>query len=215
MDKGVDQFIKRAKTWKEEMTQLRSILLTCQLEESIKWGQPCYSIKNKNILLIAPFKAHCDLGFFNGAALKDEKGLLVKAGVNTQSARQMRFTSTKEIEKYKSVIKSYVKEAIENEKKGIKYTSSEKAEPIIVEELEAIFKKNTPFKKAFAALTPGRQRAYLIHFSGAKQSATRIARINKYTDSILVGKGINDCTCGLSKKMPYCDGSHKSMIHDR
>ena len=209
MDQQVELFIKKSTLWQEEMKMLRSILLACQLEESIKWGQPCYSINNKNIVMIQAFKAHCDLGFFNGAALKDDKGLLVKAGANTQAARQMRFTDTNEIKKIQSVIKSYVKEAIENEKQGLKPNPSEKAEPIFVEELELILKKNTPFKKAFEALTPGRQRAYLIHFSAAKQSATRVARIEKYTDAILAGRGINDCTCGLSKKMPYCDGSHK------
>jgi uncharacterized protein YdeI (YjbR/CyaY-like superfamily) len=209
MNNPVDQYLQKAKTWQAEMTLLRSILLDCKLEESIKWGQPCYTINNKNIVMIAPFKAHCDLAFFNGATLKDDKGLLVKAGVNTQSARQMRFTSADEIIKLKSVIKSYVKEGIENEKQGLKPIATEKAEPILVEELDAIFKKNGAFKKAFTALTPGRQRAYLIHFSGAKQAATRIARIEKYVDAILAGRGINDCTCGLSKKMPYCDGSHK------
>jgi uncharacterized protein YdeI (YjbR/CyaY-like superfamily) len=135
--------------------------------------------------------------------------ILVKAGVNTQSARQMRFINIQEITKFKSVIKSYVKEAIENEKQGIKSNTTEKVEPIIVEELEVIFKKNASLKKAFAALTPGRQRAYLIHFSGAKQPATRIARIEKHREAILAGRGINDCTCGLSKRMPYYDGSHK------
>ncbi len=209
MEKSVDDYLQKAKQWKEEMTQLRTILLSCKLDESIKWGQPCYSVNNKNLVIIAPFKAHCDLGFFNGATLKDEKGILVKAGVNTQSSRQMRFVNVQEITKLKSVIKSYVKEAIENEKQGIKSTSTENIEPIIVEELEAIFKKNAPLKKAFAALTPGRQRAYLIHFSGAKQAATRVTRIEKNIDAILAGRGINDCTCGLSKKMPYCDGSHK------
>lgn len=209
MEKSVDEYLQKAKQWKEEMTQLRTILLSCKLDEAIKWGQPCYSVNNKNLVIIAPFKTHCDLGFFNGATLKDEKGILVKAGVNTQSSRQMRFINVQEITKLKSVIKSYVKEAIENEKQGIKSTSTENIEPIIVEELEAIFKKNAPLKKAFAALTPGRQRAYLIHFSGAKQAATRVARIEKNIDAILAGRGINDCTCGLSKKMPYCDGSHK------
>lgn len=209
MEKSVDDYLQKAKQWKEEITQLRTILLSCNLDESIKWGQPCYSVNNKNLVIIAPFKAHCDLGFFNGATLKDEKGILVKAGVNTQSSRQMRFVNVQEITKLKSVIKSYVKEAIENEKQGIKSTSTENIEPIIVEELEAIFKKNAPLKKAFAALTPGRQRAYLIHFSGAKQAATRVTRIEKNIDAILAGRGINDCTCGLSKKMPYCDGSHK------
>lgn len=209
MDTGVDQYITKAKSWKDEMTLLRTILLSCKLDESIKWGQPCYSSNNKNLIIIAPFKTHCDLGIFNGATLKDEKGLLVKAGVNTQSSRQLRFTNLEEIKKNKSIIASYVKEAIENEKKGLKFIPDEADKTIHVAELETIFKKNAPLKKAFTALTPGRQRAYLIHFSGAKQSATRIARIEKYTDAILAGRGINDCTCGLSKKMPYCDGSHK------
>ncbi|MEY4459270.1 MAG: hypothetical protein RIT38_475 [Bacteroidota bacterium] len=209
MDTGVDLYISKAKSWKDEMTLLRTILLSCKLDESIKWGQPCYSSNNKNLIIIAPFKTHCDLGIFNGATLKDEKGLLVKAGVNTQSSRQLRFTNLEEIKKNKSIIASYVKEAIENEKKGLKFIPDEADKTIHVAELETIFKKNAPLKKAFTALTPGRQRAYLIHFSGAKQSATRIARIEKYTDAILAGRGINDCTCGLSKKMPYCDGSHK------
>ncbi len=209
MNPQVDAYITKLKNWQAEIKILRSILLDCKLEEAIKWGQPCYSINNKNVVIIAPFKTHCDLGFFNGVSLKDEKGVLVKAGVNTQSSRQMRFVNVQEITKLKSVIKSYVKEAIENEKHGIKTATTEKIEPIIVEEFEIILKKNTPLKKAFAALTPGRQRAYLIHFSGAKQPATRIARIEKNIDAILAGRGINDCTCGLSKRMPYCDGSHK------
>lgn len=209
MNPQVDAYIAKLKNWKAEIKILRSILLDCKLEEAIKWGQLCYSINNKNVVIIAPFKTHCDLGFFNGVSLKDEKGVLVKAGVNTQSSRQMRFVNVQEITKLKPVIKSYVKEAIENEKQGIKTVTAEKIEPIIVEEFEMILKKNVPLKKAFAALTPGRQRAYLIHFSGAKQPTTRIARIEKNIDAILAGRGINDCTCGLSKRMPYCDGSHK------
>ena len=204
----VDQFIQNAKQWKAEMVQLRSILLSCNLEESIKWGQPCYSIQNKNIVIIAAFKSTIDLGFFNGVLLKDPKGLLVKPGENTQASRQLRFTSINEIIKLKSVIASYVKEALKNEVDGVK-PILDKPEAIVVEELEAIFKKNAKLKKAFTALTPGRQRAYMIYFSGAKQSETRIARIEKHTAGILAGRGINDCTCGLSKKMPYCDGSHK------
>jgi uncharacterized protein YdeI (YjbR/CyaY-like superfamily) len=161
-------------------------------------------------VIIAPFKAHCDLGFFNGAALKDDKQLLVVAGKHTQDSRQMRFTNLEEIEQSKSVIRAYIKEAIDNEKNGVKSIPVEK-NGIVVEELEIIFKKDTPFKKAFVALTSGRQRAYLIHFSGAKQSETRINRINNYRQRILSGIGINDCTCGLSKRMPSCDGSHKQL----
>jgi uncharacterized protein YdeI (YjbR/CyaY-like superfamily) len=210
MHPEVDAYIGRVKQWQAEIQLLRTILLACKLEETIKWGQPCYTINDKNIVLIAPFKAHCDLGFFNGAVLKDEKQLLVAAGKHTQGSRQMRFANLKDIEASKSVIRKYIKEAIENEKNGVKLIQTEKKE-IEVEELEDIFKKDAPFKKAFTALTPGRQRAYLIHFSGAKQSETRINRINNYRQRILSGIGINDCTCGLSKRMPTCDGSHKQL----
>jgi len=210
MDQQVDLYIAKLKNWQAEVKTLRSILLDCKLEEIIKWGQPCYSSNNKNVVIIAPFKTHCDLGFFNGALLKDKKQLLEKAGEHTQAARQMRFKDVKDIIKLKTTIKSYIKEAIAIEAKGLKFESTEASKSIQVEELEAIFKKNKALQKAFLALTPGRQRAYLIHFAGAKQSATRIARIEKYTESILAGRGINDCTCGLSKKMPYCDGSHKN-----
>jgi len=210
MHPEVDAYIGRVKQWQAEIQLLRTILLACKLEETIKWGQPCYTINDKNIVLIAPFKAHCDLGFFNGAVLKDEKQLLVAAGKHTQGSRQMRFTNLKDIEASKSVIRNYIKEAIENEKNGVKLIQTEKKE-IEVEELETIFKKDAPFKKAFTALTPGRQRAYLIHFSGAKQSETRINRIQNYRQRILSGIGINDCTCGLSKRMPTCDGSHKQL----
>ena len=210
MHPEVDAYIGRVKQWQAEIQLLRTILLSYKLEETIKWGQPCYTINDKNIVLIAPFKAHCDLGFFNGAVLKDEKQLLVAAGKHTQGSRQMRFTNLKDIEQSKSIIRKYVKEAIENEKNGVKLIQTEKKE-IEIEELEAIFKKDAPFKKAFTALTPGRQRAYLIHFSGAKQSETRINRIQNYRQRILSGIGINDCTCGLSKRMPSCDGSHNQL----
>jgi uncharacterized protein YdeI (YjbR/CyaY-like superfamily) len=210
MHPEVDAYIARAKQWQAEIQLLRTILLDCKLEETIKWGQPCYTMHDKNIVIIAPFKAHCDLGFFNGVLLKDTKGVLLKPGANTQASRQLRFKNINEIEKLKSVIISYVKEAIKNEVAGLKPTL-EKPEAIVVEELDAIFKKNAPLKKAFTALTPGRQRAYLIYFSGAKQSETRINRINHYRQRILSGIGINDCTCGLSKRMPTCDGSHKQL----
>jgi uncharacterized protein YdeI (YjbR/CyaY-like superfamily) len=211
MKSGVEQFIQNAKNWQDEMTLLRSILLECPLTEVIKWGMPCYTFNEKNIVIIQNFKNHCDLGFFNGAALADLGGLLVKAGKNTQFASQLRFEHLEDIKKKKALIKAYVKEAIEIEKKGIK-VEVEKAptiEPIA--ELLSVFKKNKAFEKAFNALTPGRQRGYLLFFDGAKQSDTKISRIEKYIPRILDGKGINDCTCGLSKRMPNCDGSHKFL----
>ena len=168
----VDQFIQNAKQWKAEMVVLRTILLSCKLEEAIKWGQPCYTINDKNIVIIAAFKTHIDLGFFNGVLLKDAKGLLVKPGANTQASRQLRFTSISEIEKLKSVITSYVKEAIKNEVEGIK-PILEKPETIVVEELDVIFKKNAPLKKAFTALTPGRQRAVRVLSGGIATNRRR------------------------------------------
>lgn len=209
MNKEVDIFIKKAKKWQVEIQLLRAILLECELEETLKWGQPCYVYNASNIVIIQAFKDHCDLGFFNGALLKDVKGLLVKAGENTQAGRQLRYTDNKEIVKQKSIIKSYIKEAISIAKTGKKMEKNEITATIIVEELEDLFKKNTAFKKAFELLTPGRKRGYLIYFSGAKQSETRITRINNYIPKIMCGKGIHDCTCGLSKRMPNCDGSHK------
>jgi len=151
------------------------------------------------------------MGFFNGASLTDLKQLLVKAGEHTQSGRQLRFDNLEDIKKKRALIKAYVKEAIENEKKGIKITVEDNPAIEQVVELTTIFKKNKAFEKAFNKLTPGRQRAYNMFFAAAKQSETRISRIEKFIPRILDGKGMTDCTCGLSKRMPTCDGSHKYL----
>jgi uncharacterized protein YdeI (YjbR/CyaY-like superfamily) len=211
MKSPVEQYIQKAKNWQNEMTLLRSILLECNLTEVIKWGKPCYTSNDKNIVIIQDFKQHCDLGFFNGASLTDLKQLLVKAGEHTQSGRQLRFDDLEDIKKKRALIKAYVKEAIENEKKGIKINVEDIPAIEQVVELTTIFKKNKAFEKAFNKLTPGRQRAYHMFFAAAKQSETRISRIEKFIPRILDGKGMNDCTCGLSKRMPNCDGSHKYL----
>ena len=211
MNKEVDVYLAKAKKWQKEMQLLRELLLTCKLEEAIKWGKPCYTFQGNNVVMIQAFKEHCDLGFFKGALLKDKNGILIKAGENTQAGRQLRFTDINEIEKLSKIIKTYIKEAVNIEKDGIQYQTDSKAEQIHVEELIQLFKKDSALKKAFESLTPGRQRAYLIHFSGAKQAETRITRIQKQTAKILCGKGMNDCTCGLSKRMPNCDGSHNKL----
>ena len=208
MNPKVDDYLLRITAWQDELSLLRNILLECGLTEEIKWGAPCYLFENANIIILHNFKAYCAIGFFKGALLKDAKGLLKKPGENTQGSRVFPFLNTKEIVKQKALIKAYIFEAIEIEKAGLKITTSAAAIEI-PEELEQQFKKNAAFKKAFYQLTPGRQRAYLIHFTGAKQSATRTSRIEKFIPQILCGKGFNDCTCGLSKKMPICDGSHK------
>ena len=210
MNKKVDAYINKLKTWKAEMEALRAILHEFPLTEELKWGKPCYAFENSNIIIIQGFKEYCGLLFFKGALLKDAKGLLVKPGENTQGGRLIKFKTVQEITKLKAPIKSYIKEAIEVEKLGLKIEPMEK-ELVLPDELLAIFKKNAPFKKAFNALTPGRQRAYNMFFTAAKQAATRETRIEKYKKQILDGKGIHDCTCGLSQKMPYCDGSHRQL----
>lgn len=210
MNIKVGSYISKLKTWKAEMEALRAILHAFPLTEELKWGKPCYAFENSNIIIIQGFKEYCGLLFFKGTLLKDAKGLLVKPGENTQGGRLMKFKTVQEITKLKASIKSYIKEAIEVEKLGLKIEPMEK-ELVLPDELLAIFKKNANFKKAFNALTPGRQRAYNMFFTAAKQSATRETRIEKYKKQILDGKGINDCTCGLSQKMPYCDGSHRQL----
>ena len=211
MNTTVTQYIANAKLWKEELQAIREILLETELIEDFKWRTPCYTLNNKNIVIIAPFKEYFALAFFNGAAISDSAKLLVKAGANTQSGRQLRFKDSKEILHQKAIIKKYIKEAISIQSTNIVETTKPAAPLVEVQELNTIFKSDVAFKKAFQALTPGRQRGYLIYFSGAKQSETRLTRIEKYRDRILSGIGITDCTCGLSKRMPNCDGSHKYL----
>lgn len=210
MNEKIDTYIYKLKNWQAEMKVLRAILLEFPINEELKWGQPCYVYEQKNIIIIGSFKEYIGLSFFKGALLKDKKGLLVKPGENTQAVRLLKFRSVEEINKLKTTIKSYIKEAIEIEKQGLKIEPT-KSEQLLPDELLAQFKKSASFKKAFYALTPGRQRAYNMFFTAAKQVATRETRIEKYKGQIMCGKGINDCTCGLSKKMPYCDGSHKQL----
>jgi uncharacterized protein YdeI (YjbR/CyaY-like superfamily) len=211
MKSAADQYFTNAKQWKEEMSLLREILLECELEETIKWSIPCYVFNNKNIVVIQAFKTHCDLGFFNGILLKDEKKILIKVGEHTQAGRQLQFKQPKEIVQLKSVIKSNVKEDIALEKAGVKFEPAKNSETIELPELDELFKKDAVLKKSFEALTPGRQRGYLLFFSAAKQSATRVNRIQANAAKIKSGKGMHDCTCGLSKRMPNCDGSHKYL----
>jgi len=188
----VDIFFSKAKQWQEELELLREIILDCKLVEELKWGKPCYTFENVNLVLIHGFKEYCALLFFKGALLKDTKAILVQQTENVQAARQVRFTSTQEIIKMKSTLKAYIKEAIEVEKAGLKVDFKKTAEFNVPEEFQNALNKNPALKTAFNALTPGRQRAYLLYFSAAKQSKTREARVEKYIQSILSGKGIND-----------------------
>lgn len=188
----VDIYIKQAKAWQPEMSQLRKVILDCGLTEDIKWGKPCYSIEDgSNIVIIQGFKSYCALLFFKGVLLSDHDNILVKTGKNTQVGRQVRFTDVQQIKELTTTLKTYIIEAIELEKSGAK-VSIKKKDIKIPEELERMFQEYRDFKSAFDNLTLGRQRAYIYHFAGAKQSKTRIARIEKYIPKILSGKGIND-----------------------
>ena len=206
-----DDFFQNAKKWQEEMLALRSIVLECGLKEEIKWGQPVYTHLGKNIVLINGFKDKCILGFFKGALLTDKDGILEKQGVNTQSSRIIRFTQSDDIHKLDKTLKAYIKDAINAELSGKAIAPQEPEKIQIPAEFELRLEKSASLKKAFNNLTPGRQRAYLMYFSAAKQSATRESRIDQYKDRILKGFGFHDCVCGLSKKMPSCDGSHKIL----
>ena len=209
MNVKADAYINGLKSWKQEAQLLREILLTTDLEEDFKWSRPCYTYNGKNIVGLATLKEHCALNIFNGASLSDPNGILIIPGEHTQSGRWMKFDSIANITKHTKLIKAFIKEAIELEQNGVKPVKSKPATLPLPVELENIFKKDAQLKKAFNALTPGRQRAYLIYFSGTKNPQTIINRIEKYAPKILCGKGFNDCTCGLSKRMPNCDGSHK------
>jgi uncharacterized protein YdeI (YjbR/CyaY-like superfamily) len=211
MNQSVDEFLEKTDKWKVELTSLRNILLDCQLIETLKWGQPCYMFNKTNVVILANFKEGCVLSFLKGALLSDTENLLVKPGENSQSSRFMRFKSVEEIIVAEPIIKAYIFEAIEVEKAGLKIAPRDpEAEPLIPELIQR-FEENPTLKKSFEALTPGRQRAYNLYFTAAKQAATRLNRIDSYTDRILNKKGINDCVCGLSKRMPGCDGSHKQL----
>ncbi|QDV17778.1 hypothetical protein Pan153_24330 [Gimesia panareensis] len=208
---AVDAYFSKLKNWQKELTELRKILLNCPLTEELKWRNPCYTFQKSNVIITGCFKDCCSLSFFKGVLLKDPRKILSKPGENTRAGRLVRFTSLQEIIDLKPTLQDYITEAIELEHAGSKVDLKQEAELDVPDELQQKLKANAALKKAFAALTPGRQRAYLLHFSAARQSKTRVARIEKYTQQILDGKGLNDCTCGLSHKLPRCDGSHKSL----
>ena len=192
MNAKIDLYLSKAKKWQEEMKKLRAIVLSCSLTEELKWGVPCYMFQERNILVIHGFKEYCGLLFFKGALLKDADAVLIKQTANVQAARQIRFTNVQEIVAMEPIIKAYIYEAIEVEKAGLKVNFKKTAEFTVPEEFQKRLDEDSALKAAFYALTPGRQRAYLLHFSAAKQSSTRDSRIEKCIQKILSGKGLND-----------------------
>ena len=188
----VDAFLEHLEKWRDEHEKLRELCLACQLTEELKWGQPCYTLNNKNVVIIGGFKNYIALTFFKGALLKDKDRLLVQQTESVQAGRQLRFTSVEEISERETMIKAYIEESIEIEKAGLKVPVEKKAEIPIPDELQIKFHDDPAFKNAFYALTPGRQRGYIFYFNGAKKSETRISRIEKCMDKILHGLGIDD-----------------------
>lgn len=209
MNPKVDFYFDKSEKWQEELERLREIVVACGLHEQLRWGVPCYTFEKSNILMLHEFKEYCAVLFFKGALLNDANGILVQQTENTQAARQIRFTGAREIIETEAVLKAYIYEAVKVEKAGLEVDFKKTAEFDVPEEFQKKLDETPRLKTAFDALTPGRQRAYIIYFSAAKQTKTRESRIEKYTPQILDGKGLNDCTCGLSQKLPYCDGSHK------
>ncbi|WPR73976.1 YdeI family protein [Algoriphagus sp. NG3] len=192
MNPKVDFFFDKSSQWQKEYKQLRALVLDCGLTEELKWGVPCYTYQGSNVVLIHGFKEYCALLFHKGALLQDTEGIMIQQTENVQSARQIRFTDLKEIVEIKSLLKSYIFEAIEVEKAGLKVELKKTKEYPIPEEFQVKLDENPELKAAFEALTPGRQRGYLLHFASAKQAKTREARVEKLIPQILEGRGLND-----------------------
>ena len=192
MNPKVDFYFTQAKKWPKELEKLRTIILECKLTEELKWGVPCYTFQGGNVIIIHAFKEYCAVLFVKGALLKDSKAILIQQTENVQAGRQVRFTNLQEIVKMKAMLKSYIREAVQIEKSGLKVELKKTSEYKIPEEFQNKLNKMPALKTAFKALTPGRQRGYLLYFSSAKQSDTRLSRVEKCIPKILKGKGLND-----------------------
>jgi uncharacterized protein YdeI (YjbR/CyaY-like superfamily) len=192
MNPQVDEFLRKAEKWQEELERLRTICLDCMLTEELKWGQPCYTFHGRNIVILGELKESCALSFFKGALLSDAHNLLLKPGENTQSGRWIKFANVQEIVKLEPMLKAYIYEAIEVEKAGLNVKLKETSDFFVPDELQHKLDTMPALKTAFEALTPGRQRGYLLYFAQPKQSKTRESRIEKWIPQILSGKGLND-----------------------
>lgn len=192
MNPRVDFYFNKAEKWQEEIEQLRSVVLDCGLTEELKWGCPCYTFRESNIVLIHVFKEYCALLFFKGALLSDTHQILIQQTENVQAARQVRFTHMDEITEQRNILKAYIYEAVEIEKAGLKVNLKKTEEFTVAREFQHKLDTIPALKTAFEALTPGRQKAYLLHFSQPKQASTREARVEKWMPQILNGKGLND-----------------------
>lgn len=192
MNPNVDFYLNKAKKWPGELAQLRMLVLDCGLTEELKWGVPCYTFQKSNVVIIHGFKDYCAILFVKGVLLQDATGILIQQTENVQAGRQIRFTNVAEIAERIQTLKAYIFEAIEVEKAGLEVPLKPTAEYAVPEEFQTKLAENPALKTAFTALTPGRQRAYLLHFSAPKQAKTRAARVERWTPQILIGKGLTD-----------------------
>lgn len=204
-----DAYYAKLTTWAEECLLLREILLSCGLEETLKWRQPCYMDNGKNIVIVSTMNQSATLNFMKGVHINDVHGLLIQPGEHSQTGRQMRFQSLKAIEDARDIIISYVAQAVDAEREGKKVTTK----PFTPEEPESVLSmlEDVEFKSAWDALTPGRRRGYLIHVTSSENPATQKQRLERHKERIFAGKGMHDCICGQSAKYPRCDGSHKYL----
>jgi uncharacterized protein YdeI (YjbR/CyaY-like superfamily) len=192
MNPKVDGYIRKADKWQAETKKLRAISLNCQLTEELKWGKPCYTFQKSNVVIIIPLKDHCALMFCKGALLKDVQGILIKPSENTQAGRWIKFSDAREIGEMETILKAYILEAMEVEKAGLEVSYKQTSDFTVPAELQRKLDDIPALKTAFNALTPGRQRGYLLYFSAPKQSKTRESRVEKCQPLILQGKGLND-----------------------
>ncbi len=209
--KEVDRYIATNEQWGPILQALRVLLNESELTEEFKWRAPCYTYAGKNVAMLASFKDNCALSFLKGELLSDPKNILEKPGENSRFVRVVRFTDIDQLDSLKNTLQGYIDEAVANERSGKKVKPKKTLGEDWPAELQEKFAEVPGLETAFAELTPGRQRGYLLYFNGAKQSATRGSRIERYREKILSGKGFHDCHCGLSQRMPRCDGSHKTL----
>jgi uncharacterized protein YdeI (YjbR/CyaY-like superfamily) len=215
MNQKVNKYLNELLKWQDELKYLRRIILDCGLDEDFKWMHPSYSNKGKNIVLIHEFNDYCAILFHKGTLLKDTENILIQQTENTREARQLRFTNTEEIAQLEDTVKEYIAEAVQIEISGLKVEKTKVSDFDPPEELQKLFAEQPEFEEAFKKLTAGRQKGYMLHFSKPKQSKTKTSRIEGCIKRIMDGYGLNDCVCGLSNRMPMCDGSHKQLEASR
>ena len=207
---SLDGHFESLTRWRDELSELRRVVLSCGLSEARKWRQPCYMDQERNILILGVMKRHCVVSFLKGSLLSDPEGRLIQPGERSQSVRYLAFTSLEEVKAGEVKLRSLIQQAVELERAGQKVALRSSEEPL-APELQQALEEDHELREAFSALTPGRQRAYNIQISQAKQSATRVKRIAQHRARILEGRGLNDCVCGRTKRPPRCDGSHREL----